>query len=145
MKRVVFTFLFILTITCLLGCSSKQDLEEVKNAGQNYYETMIFKDYNAVVKLFSPEFFTKTPEADALKLFQTIDSKLGDIQSYTLTNWNIRNVVSNKGSYTLYSLNYDTVYSKGTAKEILNFRKDAKSPEIKMLGFNIDSLDLLIN
>jgi hypothetical protein len=145
MKKIAIFILLISFLCLLVGCNTAKDLDAAKQLGQEYFEIIQSKNFNKATEFYSPQFFEKTSQSDILQMLQGVNMKLGDLQSFSCTNWYVNSYAGTGGSYTRYTLEYDTVYSKGTAKETLNIIKSKDSSKMQILGYNINSLDLIKN
>jgi hypothetical protein len=75
-------------------------------------------------------------------ILQSISSRLGNLESYEYDYYEKNSYAGTQGSYTRYNLYYDVIYSKGSSRETLTLTK-SEDGRFEVLGFNIDSVDLL--
>ena len=142
MKKICVFIICSLFVGLLAGCGLSQELEDAGAVGQDYYKSLQAEDYNEAVSFYSTEFFEATPRADTLQLLQGIGSQLGKMLYYKLDYSEKNSFVGTGGKRTIYILYYDVTYSKGSSKETLTMTR-SEDGEFEILGFDIDSADLL--
>ena len=142
MKTICFFVAFLLLASFMVGCASAQEIEDAENLGQSYYEALKAKDFDKAMSFYSSEFFKATSKGDTLQALKNISLKLGDLQSYEYDYYEKKSYTGTQGSYTIYNLYYDVIYSKGSSRETLTLTK-SEDGRFEILGFNIDSIDLL--
>ena len=142
MKRIYFLISLLLLASLLIGCGTPQEIEDAKGLGQSYYEALKANDFEKAMSFYSLEFFKSTSKGDTLQIMQNLSSKLGDLQSYEYDYYEKNSYVGTQGSYTRYNLYYDVIYSKGSSRETLTLTK-SEDGKFEILGFNIDSVDLI--
>lgn len=130
-------FLVIVFVSGLvMGCSAPK---EPSDMAAGYFESIKQKDFDKVLTFYSPKFFEKTSQADWLQALNNINKKLGDLQTYKLTNWEITTTVGSEGNGTYYKMQYEVNYSKYSSSETLTLFKPALGGGLKILGYNINS------
>lgn len=145
-KKLIILFIIILLIclsTILIGVlDSARDLKTSTQFIDMYYEAIIDDRLNDVLNVLSPEFLSKTPKEEYINALDTINKKLGKLQTYELLEADSsKNYGIAKGYY--YILKYEVEYSKYSAIEtIVLYRKD-KNDELKILEYKVDSKQLL--
>jgi len=139
----VFLFLgLLLLVSSFTGCGSSQDIEDARNLGQRYYEAIKAKDLDSAMSFYSLEFFRETSKGETLQFLESIDSKLGNLQSYEYDYFEKTSYGGTRGRSVIYRIYYDVIYSKGSSRETLTFTK-SEDGTFEILGFNIQSKDLL--
>ena len=142
MKIIYFFITFLLSASLLIGCGTPQEIEDAENLGQSYYEALKAKDFDKAMSFYSSEFFKATSKGDTLQVLQNISSKLGNLQSYEYDYYEKTSYTGTQGSYTTYNLYYDVIYAEGSSRETLTLTK-SEDGNFEILGFNIDSVDLI--
>jgi hypothetical protein len=72
-----------------------------------------------------------------LALFAAIDSKLGKVQSSSITTWNVKTF----NFVTTVVLVSDTQFELGAGTETFTFR--VNGDKATLLGYNINSMDMM--
>lgn len=107
-------------------------------------EVLVFREllqdrqFEALYQRSSSEFRASAPRQDVLALFDAIDRKLGPLQHAELVN----SQVNSRNLVTTVALVYESQYEGGMATETFTYRIRDNGAE--MLGYNIDSLAMLI-
>jgi len=122
----------------LLGCT---DIIKGKSVAEP--KVAVFHDrfneghYEEIYSEAADEFKNAAPEEKVLALFTAIDSKLGKVQSSSITNWNVKNF----NLVTTVVLVSDTQFELGTGTETFTFR--VSGDKATLLGYNINSMDMM--
>ena len=95
--------------------------------------------YEAIYANSDPDFQKAAPKDKVLALFAAIERKLGHFKSASEITWNVRtfNMTTNA------VLAYKSAYERGEATETFTFR--VSNGKAVLVGYNINSLDMLIN
>ncbi|UCC94774.1 MAG: DUF4019 domain-containing protein [Candidatus Omnitrophota bacterium] len=137
MQKFYFISILVLLVGLLAGCGVVQDTGVAENLAAIYYESIKAKNFDKAQELCGPQFFQRTSREDFLQLLQTINKKLGNLQSYKLAGFHVRKQIGiPSGNY--YILQYKVTYSKYSAAEVLTLFKPSGG-EIKILGYNVNS------
>jgi hypothetical protein len=92
----------------------------------------------AVLAGYDDRFFTTVPREEWAKRLTTIESKVGEFQSYKVMNWNVNSKLGTDGG-TYVTLTCAVTYSKYPAQErMVLFRKDDNA-EFKILQHGVNS------
>ena len=136
MKRSV--FLAVIMSLLLLGCT---DIIKGKSVAEP--KVSVFHDrfnegqYEEIYSEAADEFKKAAPKEKVLALFSAIDSKLGKVQSSSITTWNVKNF----NLVTTVVLVSDTQFELGTGTETFTFR--VSGDRATLLGYNINSMDMM--
>ncbi len=138
----------LLVLSLLLlpaGCGVSKEKVEAEKVASARFELVKQHKFEDSMDLYSPKFYENTTREKWLKLTKKIHDKLGDVQSYKLVGWNFRKFAG-KGqmSGTFWELQYETVYDKYPAREILLVYKPLGGNELKIIGHNINSEGLVL-
>jgi hypothetical protein len=145
MRKILLLVCFILITIFPIGCSGNADYKIAKACGHTYFDAIKNKDFDTAADCYSPVFFEKVSRADTIQALKGINAGLGDLQSYKSTGWQMRSYKGTGGSYTRCTLHYETIYSKGSAEEIIIVEKSEDGLEMNIIDFKINSIDLLKN
>jgi len=133
--------LFLILILCSCGVKeNKEDAEKVVNEVFNLYKENKFKES---FKFYDKAFFEATDEEKWLKILNNTYKKLGKLEEYKQTSWNIQSFVGTK-SGVYYDFVYKVKYAKYDAVVRLRLFKPKDSTEIKIIGQKIDSEGFLL-
>lgn len=128
----------------LAGCAVGKDRPEAEKIATARFEFIKQHKFKESTDLYSPKFYEKTSRENWIKLTEKLHEKLGDMQSYTLMGWNYRKYAGTGLSGTFYELQYETIYDKYKAREILLVYKPIGGAEYKIIGHNINSEGLVL-
>jgi hypothetical protein len=138
MRLVVSCLLLIFVASALPGCvcSITEDKEAAERTMNSVFECIRDRDYESALQYYSIEFFGETPEDQWTDILETINEKLGDLQSWDLDRWKTTRMTGTKcGTYV--DMTYRTQYSKYDAVETVTLKKSGSA--FKVLGHNINS------
>ena len=136
MKRSV--FLMVIMALLLLGCT---DMIKGKSVAEP--KVAVFHDrfnegqYEEIYSEAADEFKKAASKEKVLALLSAIDSKLGKVQSSSITTWNVKSFNLN----TTVVLVSDTEFELGTGTETFTFR--VIGDKATLLGYNINSMDMM--
>jgi hypothetical protein len=121
-------------VSCTVSSESESAAADVAN---RYFESIRKKDFDTALNFYAPQFFERTPQETWLQNLKKVNDKLGDLKSYELVQWEVRNNIGTSESGTFYILQYKVVYAKQSANERITLFKPVAGGEIKILGHNI--------
>ena len=136
MRRSV--FLMVILALLLLGCT---DIIKGKSIAEP--KVAVFHDrfnegqYEEIYSEAADEFKKAASKEKVLALFSAIDSKLGKVQSSSITTWNVKNFNLN----TTVVLVSDTQFELGAGTETFTFLVNGE--KAALLGYNINSMDMM--
>ena len=136
MKRLV--FLTVIMSLLLLGCT---DIIKGKSVAEP--RVAVFHDrfnegqYEEIYAEAADDFKKAASKEKVLALFAAIDSKLGKVESSSITNWNVKNF----NFVTTVVLVSDTQFELGAGTETFTFR--VNGDKATLLGYNINSMDMM--
>jgi hypothetical protein len=136
MKRSV--FLMVIMSLLLPGCT---DIIKGKSLAEP--RVAVFHDrfnegqYEEIYSEAADEFKKAASQEKVLALFAAIDSKLGKVQSSSITTWNVKTF----NFVTTVVLVSDTQFELGAGTETFTFR--VNGDKATLLGYNINSMDMM--
>ena len=135
MNKIIMLFIAMFFI---FSCSSfdKTPAEEVMN---KYFDAYKNDNFEIILNLYSEDFYKATSKDEWESMLKNIKKKLGNIESYKLAGWNLKNFVGISGSGIYYNFTYQVKYKKYSAKETITLFKPKNKDEIKIRGHNIQS------
>jgi hypothetical protein len=132
-------------ITLLLGgCGMGANKEAAEATAAKLYQACSQKDWDSVLKLYSPEFYQKTNREQWRGMILGLNEKLGDYKAHQLKNWQFRTFAGVGGSSQTIVLTYQVQYANGEATETLTFVGSGGEKTLKISGHQITSPALLM-
>lgn len=133
-------FLILTVIVYLLsGCGLSKAKPEAEELWLEYFETVQSGSFEAVLPLYSNEFYQTISKGEWISVLRQIQEKLGKPESYQQVNWNIKAQAHSSRSGTIITLIYDVHYSKHEARETVVVFKPASGEDAHILAHNINS------
>lgn len=130
--------LALLTIS-LSGCGDTIAAKGVAEPEvKRFHELLKRRDFDAMYAATGQPFKSAVPKQEAVALFAAIDRKLGSLRKTERINWH----VNTRNGVTTVALVYESKFKDGKATETFTFRVQGGKPEL--IGYNIDSMDMLI-
>ena len=140
MRRALAFLVVLAAVGLTAGCGMGQDKGDAEYFAGSFYETIKVKDFQTVLTFYSPKFFEQVSREEWLKVLQDVNAKLGDLQEYTLVNWNFRKYYGTTGSGTYFQFLYKVTYTKHPADETLTVFKPLLGGDMVLLGHRINSV-----
>ncbi len=131
MRSILCLAILGLILLAFPSCSAMSDKAAADEVMSEAYELIKVKDYDSVLDYYSEEFLLSTTEEEWLTVLNTVNEKLGDLQSYELVAWNLN--MKKAGADAYIRLQYDTQYERYEASETVSLVKIGGS------GFKINS------
>ncbi len=137
---------FALFATTLLlgGCGAGASKQAAEATATKLYQARSQKDWDAVLQLYSPEFYQKTSKEQWRGMILGLHEKLGDYKDHQLKNWNYQTFSGVGGSTKTIVLIYQVQYANGEATETLTFVGRGDEKTLKITGHQINSPALLM-
>ncbi|MBX2813999.1 MAG: DUF4019 domain-containing protein [Myxococcales bacterium] len=130
--------LLALTALALPGCNAKKDTLAAEKAVTKFHAQFNKEQFATMYAETHEEFKKASSEEDIIELFQAVHSKLGPVVS---TEQKVRHV-TNINFVRYVKFNYETTFKEGTGTE--TFRFIIEDTKAKLLGYNINSRDMLV-
>lgn len=140
MKNVLSFLLLIGFIGSGVGCRDTVEGKSLAEPGvSGFHDKLAAKEFDRMYAEAGDAFKEAIVKEKAVALFSAIDRKLGKLRSTEQINWQ----VNTRNGTTYAVLVYKTLFEKGEATETFTFHiSDGKA---ELVGYNISSLDMLIN
>ena len=123
----------------LAGCNPTADKGQAEQVAAAYFDAIRGHDYERAASLYAPQFYERTPRDKWIGTLRTVNQKLGDLQSYEQTKWNVRASATTSGSGTSVELEYRVMYSKYPAVGAFTLAKPAGANAVQIVGHRINS------
>ena len=143
MRKAFLVFVCLILTLQLAGCGLFTSKSSFEAAAKEYYEAIKGKDFQRAADFNSPAVFKKLSKEEIVQLFSKTNTKLGDLQSFQLVDWNIHYELGIQGG-VYCSLLYKVVYSKSEAEETVDLFRPIAGGQVKIIGYNVSSKDLLL-
>lgn len=115
----------------------ESDLKDAEKVTAKLLVNIKESDFNKATELFGEEFYKVTSKEDLINIFESTETKLGELKNTELADWN--SMVSEGAiEQGVYNLNYNAEFEKDTAKLKITLTKN-ENGEIKLVGYNIQS------
>ena len=134
-----FIIVILVTLILIAGCNPVAEKSSVESFMNEYFGAIKNKDLDRALGFYSPQFFEKTSRESWKQSLQAVNSKLGDLQKFETTEWQIKVTTGLGSSGTSYIFKYRVTYSKYPASEEVILFRAAGSTEIKILQHHITS------
>ena len=130
--RAVMTALIILALT---ACENSAPSDSaVQQLGTEVYSALKAKDFERAREYYSPDFFNGRPREEWKAHLQTIQQKLGDLQSFDLR----RKQVDVRYTGTFFIYEYSVVYANEKSWETVTFFIHVSGDQpVKVFGHQI--------
>jgi hypothetical protein len=127
-------------MTLLLGgCAMEASKQAAETTAAQMYQARSAKNWEAVLTLYSPEFYRATDREQWKNLLLVAHEKLGEYQSRELRNWQFKSFLGTGGQCITTELVYQVRFSKGEATETLTFQAKGQDTPLKISGHFIRS------
>jgi len=126
------------------GCGMSANKQAAETTAAKLYQASSQKDWDAILQLYSPEFYQKTNKEQWREMLLGIHEKLGDYKSHQLTNWNYQTYAGVGGTTRTVVLIYQVQYEKGEATETLTFIGHGDDKTLTISGHQIISPALVM-
>ena len=149
MKKLALILIVLFSILLVLGCTTGGNNNPLGGLDpyQNdkvvvaFYNAVKTKDYASITPYCSEIYLEEYPPAAINSNLAFVNSKLGDLQSYTVVNSESQAITNLDGTEsTTTSLTINTTYAKGSAVEYITLT--TRSGEEQLDWWAIDSKEL---
>jgi hypothetical protein len=126
-------------IVLLAGCGNTIHGKQIAEPEvARFHRQLGLRDYEQIYSGAAEGFRKSASKETAFALFDAINRKLGPVKSSTQANWQ----VNTHNFKTAVVLVHETKFESGAATETFTF--EIADERASLLGYNIDSLDMLI-
>jgi hypothetical protein len=132
----LFQWVAVLTLIYCAGCNPRGRVEAARVIIENFHDAYNRRDYSAMYHYAGPSVQSTTPQSEFVAYESQLRSKLGDLKSADLVNYNLLYLMSGPQ----VRMDYNCKYVLGTAVESfeVNFRKN----KAQIDAYRIDSPQL---
>jgi len=117
----------------LASCSTGQDVPAAEREATKFRQMLATGQYAEIYRGSAEEMRQATPEPDLTGLLEAVNTNLGKFESAPAPAWKEQE----QGGKQFVSLEYDSKYERGTAKEKFVFRIDAG--KATLAGYEVDA------
>lgn len=140
MKSAICTIAIVIVFLPLFSCSVIKGKGEAQKIAESLFQERINSGWFDSDRYYSELFWKNTDENKWSNIKHIVTQSLGDLESYSLTSWNVQSKVNTHAiSGTIVVLEYKTVYKKGIGIETLTIHKPLMGKEFSILGHNFNS------
>jgi hypothetical protein len=140
MKNTICTITIVFVFLSLLSCGVIKGKGEAEKIAESLFQERITSGWFDSDRYYSDLFWENTDEKKWTNIKNIVKQALGDLESYSLTSWNVQSKVkTNEISGTIVVLQYETVYNKGIGTETLTIHKPLMGNKYSILGHNFNS------
>jgi len=140
MKNAICTIAIVIVSLSLFSCGVIKGKGEAQKIAESLFQERINSGWFDSDRYYSDLFWENTDEKKWSNIKDIVTQALGDLESYSLTSWNVQSKVNtNAISGTIVVLEYETVYKKGIGTETLTIHKPLMGNEFSILGHNFNS------
>ena len=134
---------FIFLALLVAGCGAEEKKARASAVAEGYLKAVKDKDLDKAMSFFAKAYF-ETRSPTGWKADQRLNTtRLGPLQSYSLTSWSWRTDFVPPDSGTHVTLEYDVKYAKHSAVESFLLLKPFTRHEYKIMSHSIASEGLL--
>lgn len=140
MKNAICTIAIVIVFQSLFSCGVVKGKGEAEKIAESLFQERITSGWFDSDRYYSALFWENTGEKKWSNIKNIVTQALGDLESYSLTSWNVQSKVNtNAISGTIVVLEYETVYKKGIGTETLTIHKPLMGSRFSILGHNFNS------
>ena len=134
------SLLVVINLIILSGCGFFSNMDDARNLAEKLLEDR-FETGGVENSLYYSDLFWKyTPQEEWDYVVDLVETHLGDLQSYTLKNWQIqKGVKMGDLSGTFVVLIYNTEYEYGSGSEKITLMKGFWDSDFKIIGHYFES------
>jgi hypothetical protein len=129
----------LLAAILVAGCSSSEDLAAVRSRISHFRDQMAARQFSQIYDETSDDLKKSTTEKQMVDLLAAMERKLGAPKDTQDNGWK----VDFRSSGTVVTLSLKTQFERGSGIETFTYRFSGS--EALLLGYNINSSDLIIN
>jgi len=132
--------LTILLAGLIGGCNYVSGFDDASKAADRFFEDRFENGGAGSDGFYSKVFWDNTDAAEWRNIKKLVDLSLGELQSYTLVSWKLRDQLpTGQLSGTFAVLVFETEYEKGLGHEKLTLLQRSGWAEFEIVGHQIDS------
>ncbi|MBW2436826.1 MAG: hypothetical protein JRF29_06080 [Deltaproteobacteria bacterium] len=140
--KVMKTLSLLMVISAIIfsGCGFLTSSEDARNLAEKFLNYRFETGGVGDGQYYSDLFWKYTPQKEWNYITDLVETHLGDLQSYTLKNWQVKKGV-NMGdlSGTFVVLIYNTEYEYGSGQEKITLMKGFWDRDFQIIGHHFES------
>ncbi len=130
----------ILTAVFMGGCAALDEFNHARSVAENFFKDRFENGGAGSDAFYSKIFWDNTDAAEWHNIKKLVDLSLGELQSYTLVSWKLRDQLpTSQISGTFAVLIFETQYEKGSGREKLILLQRGGWSEFEIVGHQFDS------
>jgi len=138
-KRTLIGFAALITLIAG-GCGFMSSTEDARALAEEFLDHRFTTGGVGNGEYYSELFWNYTRQEDWNYIKEMVETRLGELQSYTLKNWKIqKNVKMGDLSGTFVVLIYDTEYELGNGQEKITLMKGFWDRDFQIIGHYFES------
>ena len=140
MRNAICAIAIVIVFLLLISCGVIKGKGEAQKIAESLFQERINSGWFDSDRYYSDLFWENTDENKWSNIKHIVSQALGDLESYSLTSWNVQSKVNtNSISGTIVVLEYQTVYKNGIGTETLTIHKPLMGNKFSILGHNFNS------
>ena len=134
------SLLVIINAIILSGCGFMSGPEDARALAEKFLDYRFETGSVGNGEYYSDLFWRYTPQEEWDYIINLVETQLGDLQSYTLKNWQIqKGVKMGDLSGTFVVLIYNTEYEYGSGQEKITLMKGFWDSDFQIIGHHFES------
>ena len=134
------SLLVVMSAIIFNGCGFLTSSEDARNLAEQFLENRYETGGVGDGQYYSNIFWKYTPQEDWDYIIDLVETRLGDLQSYTLSNWQVKKGVKMGDlSGTFVVLIYNTEYEHGSGQEKITLMKGFWDKDFQIIGHHFES------
>jgi hypothetical protein len=134
------SLLVVINAIILGGCSFLTSSEDARNLAEEFLDNRFEIGGVGNGQYYSDLFWKYTPQEDWDYITDLVETHLGDLQSYTLKNWQVKKGVKMgdlSGTFVVFI--YNTEYEHGNGQEKITLMKGFWDKDFQIIGHHFES------
>jgi len=135
-------FLSALALTgCLMitGCGVSSARQKAEAVVARHFQQISTNGYVAALADYGDAFFARTSKDDWTRVLTRVADRLGSLEGYQVSSWNVNQTTGSTGSGTYVVLVCDSRYAHHSAQEQFTLYRGAGDAAFKIVGHHINS------
>jgi hypothetical protein len=138
-KRTLVGFAILITLIAV-GCGFLSSTEDARALAEEFLDHRFATGNVRSAEYYSDLFWKYTRQEDWEHIITMVETRLGELQSYTLKKWQVKkNVKMGDLSGTFVVLIYDTEYELGNGQEKITLMKGFWDRDFQIIGHYFES------
>ena len=134
------SMLMAMVVICLSGCGFLSNTSDARDLAEEFLDVRSATGGVQESAYYSEVFWKYTPQEEWDYVANLVESRLGDLQSYSLNQFQVeKNVKMGDLSGTFVVLLYDTEYEYGSGTEKITLMKGFWDRKFKIIGHYFES------